>query len=302
MKAQSRHYWRNLARALAAALLVGALVIAAFAAGLTAHLSTQTLRPQRIVPVRTPADVGIAGYQDVVFDNGQGVTLRGWYVPSRNGAGIVFAHGYGGNREDLLDEAAILVERGYGALLFDFGGHGTSDDALVTVGDRERRDLVAALDFISAQPDIDPERIGAMGLSMGGATLALVAAQDQRVQAVVIEAAFPALENVIADKAGLLGPLTSWPARWAIQREGVDIDAVRPAEALCAISPRPVLLIYGERDTVVPPGSAETMFAAACDPAERWLVPAGGHGKYLDDVPEVYRSRLLQFFDAVIGP
>lgn len=296
-----RRYWRNLALVISSALFAGALVVAIFVAALTANLSVKMLHPPPVTPAHTPLDVGITEYENIAFDRADGITLRGWYVPPRNGAAIVLAHGYANNREDLLDEAALLTKHGYGVLLFDFAGHGASDKTLVTIGDHERQDLIAALDFLSVQPGVDPDRIGALGMSMGGATLALVAAQDERVRAVVIEAAFPTLEAVIADKAGLLGPLTRWPARWAIQYKGVNIDAVRPVDALCAISPRPLLLIYGDRDEVVPPGSAKTMFAAACDPVEQWLIPGAEHGDYFDAAPETYGPRLLHFFDAALS-
>ena len=298
---QRRRYWRNLVLAGGGTLLAGALVIVIVVAIWSARLGVETLHPAQSAPERTPREVGIAIYEDVAFVNGDGITLRGWYVPPGNGAAILLAHGYGSNRDDLLDEAGLLAAHGYGVLLFDFGGHGTSDNALVTVGDRERRDLIAALDFLSTQPDVDADRIGALGLSMGGAALALVASEDARIRAVVIEAAFPTLEDVIADKAGLLGPLTTWPVRWAIEHEGVDVGAVRPVDALCAISPRPLLLIYGDHDEVAPPGSAEAMFAAACDPVERWLVPGAGHGSSFEIVPDAYGARLLRFFDAALS-
>ena len=293
---RGRRYWRNLGLTLLAAMVVGTLVIAVFVVALTIYLAPRTLEPKRVATVRSPAEVGITDWKDVAFTASDSVTLRGWYVPPQNGAVVIMAHGYGGNRDDLLPEAGLLAAEGYGALLFDFRAHGSSDNVQSTVGDHERSDLRAALDFVAEQPGVAPDCTGAIGFSMGGATLALVAAEDERLSAVVVEAAFATLEDVIDDSAGLLGPLTRLPARWAIQHDGVDVDAVRPVDALCNISPRPLLLIYGDQDGVIPPGTASRMFEAACPPAETWLIPGAGHENLTNVLPEEYPARLLAFF------
>jgi O-acetyl-ADP-ribose deacetylase (regulator of RNase III)/dienelactone hydrolase len=186
--------------------------------------------------------------------------------------------------------------------VFDLRGHGESQSARITLGHHEQRDLAAALDFVAAQPGVDPDRIGGLGFSMGGAALTLTAATDERLRAVVIEAAFASLEDVIDDKAGLLGPLTQIPARWAIKHEGVDIDSVRPVDALCNISPRPVFLIHGGADDTVPPGSQQRMFDAVCEPADTWLIPAAAHQNYTEVVPDEYAARLLDFFERSLSP
>jgi pimeloyl-ACP methyl ester carboxylesterase len=57
-----------------------------------------------------------------------------------------------------------------------------------------------------------------------------------------------------------------------------------------------VLLIYGELDGDVPPGTAQAMFDAACDPAELWIVEGATHQNYVEIVPAKYAARLLSFF------
>jgi pimeloyl-ACP methyl ester carboxylesterase len=295
-RSRHRHYWRNVALALGLALLAGGGAIVVFIAVTTAHLTATAFDPPVISLDRTPRDVGITDYRDVAFTSEDGVTLRGWYIPSSNGAAVILAHGFGGNRLDLLPEAALLAGHGYGVLLFDFRGHGESDKAQITVGFHEQCDLIAAIDLVSTQPDVDPQRIGAIGFSMGGAALAQVAAQDQRLRAVVIESTFDSLDHVIQDKAGVLGPLSEIPARWAVRRKGIDIGAVRPADDVCQISPRPVLLIYGDRDRTIPPGAQRAMFAARCGSVEAWLVPGAGHQNFMEVAPDTYSVRLLDFF------
>jgi dipeptidyl aminopeptidase/acylaminoacyl peptidase len=245
---------------------------------------------------RIPDDVGIASYQDVAFAADDGIVLRGWYMPPapQNRTVIILAHGYAHNRLMLLPEANVLIEHGYGALLFDFRGHGESDAAPVTIGDHERRDLRAAIDYVAAQPGVS--RIGALGFSMGAATLAQVAAGDDRLGAVVLEAAFPTLREEVRYRSRVFGVLSQAPALRAMRRAGVDVDGVRPIDGLCGIAPRPLLLIYGEQDTFVPPGTAQEMYDAACDPVDLWVVAGAGHQNYGEVVPDAYAARLLRFF------
>jgi len=280
------------------ALLAGALAITIYIATTAAHAAERALTPPRLPVDRTPLDVGAEDYKDVTFTASDGIRLRGWHIPSENGVAIVLAHGYAGNRLMLLPEAQILAENGYGVFLFDFRGHGKSDDALVTIGDHERRDLSAAIDFVAAQPGV--EKIGAIGFSMGAATLAQVAAQDDRLDAVIIEAAFPTLAGEIRYRSRVFGPLSQIPASWAVRRAGVDVNCVRPIDDLCLISPRPVLLIYGEMDADVPPGTAQAMFDAACDPVDLWIVEGATHQNYLEAVPEEYTAQLLSFFGRLV--
>jgi pimeloyl-ACP methyl ester carboxylesterase len=194
----------------------------------------------------------------------------------------------------MLPEVGILAAQGYGVLAFDFRGHGTSDGALVTLGDHERRDLEAAIDFCASRPEV--ARTCGLGFSMGGATLAQVAATDQRLSAVVIVAAYPTLAQEIRYRARSLGPLSQLPALIAIRRASVDVRDVRPIDDLCAISPRPLLLIYGQIDADVPPGTAQNMIDAACAPSELWVVAGAGHQSMAGVIPRQYESRLVDFF------
>ncbi len=296
-----KHYWRNLSLALGGALLAAILILFGVLVNMIIHYAANGLEPPRRPIDCNPADRGIVTYQEASFTTDDTIMLRGWYVPSRNGAAIILAHGYAGTRCDLLLEAEILSGDGYGVLLFDLRGHGISGGDKVTFGDRERRDLAAAVDFVIEQPGVDPERIGALGFSMGGATVTESAAHDPRLKAVVIEAAFADLRETTRYRARLLGPLSKTLAVWSVQHQGVHLDEVRPVDALCQISPRPVLLIYGDRDKDIPTGDAQEMIGAVCDPAETWLIHGAGHGNYPAVVGDEYAARLLAFFGETLG-
>ncbi len=297
----SRRYWLNMARFLGLCLLGGALILAIRLGVLGVKLANEGLHPPRLPVEGSPRDVALDEYQDVSFTTTDGLVLRGWYIPSRNGAALILGHGQAANRTQLLPEAAIFAQHGYGVLLFDWRTHGESDGEVGSLGYREVQDLQAAIDLVAARPDVDSERIGALGFSMGAAVVTEVAARDTRLKAVVIEAAFPTLAEMIRFRTrdlAILGPIATWWGEWQI---GAEVDQVRPVHEICRISPRPVLLIYGSQDEMLPPDSAEQMFAAACEPKELWLIEGAGHGGYHQLVPQEYARRLLAFFDQALS-
>jgi dipeptidyl aminopeptidase/acylaminoacyl peptidase len=294
---RDRRYWRNLGLAALFISIDGICVIGVVLVILVINSMDRILYPPRMTITQTPEDYGIADYRDVTFTASDGITLRGWYIPSENGAAIILAHGHANNRQPLLPEAAFLAEQGYGVLLFDFRGHGESDRAAVTLGDHERRDLRAALDFVAAQPDVDPNRIGGLGFSMGAATLAQVAAEDDRFRAVVIEGSYASLDEVIKDRIHLPGALRDPLMQIVEMRQDGDIDDARPVDDLCDISPRPALLIYGDQDDVLPPGTQKKMFAAVCAGTETWLLPGVGHVFFKEHQTPEYEARIVAFFE-----
>ena len=77
---------------------------------------------------REPIDGNFAvPHEDVSFETDDGLTLRGWYAPSRNGAAVVLVHGLGGSRLGPRKHARLLAEHGYGVLLYDGRGRGESE-------------------------------------------------------------------------------------------------------------------------------------------------------------------------------
>ncbi len=259
------------------------------------------VHPARTSFYRTPPDVGIPDFQTVEFSSSDGLKLRGWYIPSKNGAAVIFVHGLGDNRPSLLEEAGLLTAHGYGALLFDLRNHGQSEGDRTTFGLYELEDVKAAVEFIRVQPGVDPDRIGLLGRSMGGATVLLAAAQMPDVAAVIAECAYTSIEENLATG---VGGLTGLPVYFTplllffSQREaGIDIRAVRPVDVIAQISPRPVLIIHGERDELIPVQNAHRLYEAAGEPKQLYLLPNAAHGGYLQAAPDEYPRRILAFLD-----
>lgn len=180
----------------------------------------------RHVPDRTPQEVGLA-YSDVEFAATDGVRLRGWFLPAGPDAGpaVVVVHGWLWNRlgnvagcvpfvdqdVDFLPAARALHDAGIHVLLMDLSNHGESGSRLpVTFGLREWQDVVGAVDFLRARPEVDPDRVGALGCSMGGNAVIYAAAECGAIRAIL--AVQPAVvshfnSHFARDELGRPGPL-----------------------------------------------------------------------------------------------
>ena len=162
-------------------IVVGVLLLASqvlFPAAI-AYVVTHTARAE----VPTP-NLG-AAHEDVAFTTADGLRLEGWFVPSQNGATVIAFPGRSGPQE----HTRMLVRHGYGVLLFDRRGEGASEGDPNTFGWHGERDLHAAAAYLRSRSDVDPERIGAIGLSVGGEMLIRAAAESDEFAAIVSEGA-----------------------------------------------------------------------------------------------------------------
>jgi pimeloyl-ACP methyl ester carboxylesterase len=260
--------------------------------------------PRPSLDGRTPADVGLA-YRDVTFPSSDGVALAGWYVPSRNRAAVVLMHGAGSTRSAVLDHARVLADRGYGVLLFDARGHGESAGRGMDFGWYGESDASGAVDFLAERPDVEPGRVGLVGMSMGGEQAIGAAGADERVRAVVAEGA---THRVAEDKAyldaygvrgalqqrvdrvtyGLAGLLTSAPEPVSLRRS-VSVATRRPDPAAF------LLIAAGE----VPDESlaADHVQAGSSTGVATWTVAGAGHTQGLATAPDAWEERVVAFLD-----
>ncbi|MEZ3160271.1 alpha/beta fold hydrolase [Microbacterium sp. BWT-B31] len=175
---------------------------------------------------RTPAEVGL-DYEDVSFPSTDGIGLRGWFIPAgvKRAPTVVWVHGWPWNRlgnvagrvpwrdrtVDHLPPTKALHDAGLNVLMFDLASHGESGDRLpLTYGMREKNDYVGAVRYLRTRPDVDPERIGAIGMSAGGSTVLYGTAECQPIRALVaIQPTKVSIfsRNMARTEFGPLGPL-----------------------------------------------------------------------------------------------
>jgi uncharacterized protein len=272
-----------------AAAVVAVLVVAWM-------VGTSLSAPARKSVGSLPAD--LKG-REVEFRSDSGATLRGWFLPGEKGRGaVVLMHGVRGSRLNMVSRARFLSAAGYAVLLFDFQAHGESMGEHITTGYLESRDARAAVDFVRSQAP--GERVGVVGVSMGGAAFAL-AEPPPDVQAVVFEMVYPTIEQAIDDRlrlhvggwAVVFRPLLTAQLRL---RLGISPDALHPIDYVPRVA-APKLFIAGadDRDTTLE--ESRELFAAAPDPKELWVVEGAHHQDLHALKGREYESRVLGFFE-----
>jgi fermentation-respiration switch protein FrsA (DUF1100 family) len=290
MRKKGWRYWINLG-AFGLVVFIGVLVVSITIA--SHNSTTRYLHPQRRGrSINQTPDIYDIPFEDRKLVTMDGIELAAWYTPSENGALILIAHGHGDIRS--VDYYALFAQNGYGVLAWDFRAHGESGGNLSTLGYHEALDVEAALEFGLMQAGVD--HIGAWGASMGGAAVLEAASRRVEVEAVVVDSAFPTLEDelrwMVSSKIFL--PFI----RFIAEREtGLDMEDLRPVDRIAEISPRPVLIIQGEADKVIPAGSAQRLFESAGDPRYLWTEPGVDHVGMYSSYPKEYEEQVIGFFD-----
>ena len=259
-----------------------------------AHVVTHTAR------AGVPAPNLGATPEDVSFTTSDGLQLEGWFVPSRNGATVIAFPGRSGPQK----HARMLVANGYGVLLFDRRGEGASDGDPNTFGWVGDRDLHAATAYLRSRPDVDPDRIGAIGLSVGGEMLIHAAAHSDAFRAIVSEGASGQSVRDQLHNTSVLDAIVGYSAVTAAT--AVFTSTLPPPSLkseVARIASTATFFIYGENGqggTEEKPNKG--FYAAAREPKQLWEVPNGQHIAGITTEPAEYERRVIGFFDrALLG-
>jgi fermentation-respiration switch protein FrsA (DUF1100 family) len=240
--------------------------------------------------------------QTIGFDSRTHVAIAGSFFPGSRRTTIVLSHGYGDNQEQMLPYAEFLHQAGFTVFTYDMRNRGRSGGGAVTLGALEAIDLISTVDYLMTRGDIDKDRLGALGVSLGAATTLLAAASDTRIKAVVDDSGFSDAPGVIATSfehfIGLpafpFAPLTVAISEF---RAGVNLRQVRPIDVVGRIGPRPLFIIHCMPDRVVPVEHSKRMFEAAKEPKLAWWIPTGGHIQGHVVAPHEYERRVIEFLD-----
>ena len=198
----------------------------------------------------------------------------------------------------------MLVRHGYGVLLFDRRGEGVSDGDPNAFGWHGERDLLAAAAFLRTRPDVDPGRIGGIGLSVGGEMLIRAAADSDAFKAIVSEGASgQSARDGFANGELSTDLVAEGTLTLAMALFANDMPPPSLKSQVSEIAPRSVFFVYGEQGQ----GGTETkpnrgFYAAAREPKQIWEVPNGQHVAGITTEPEEYERRVIAFLDdALLG-
>lgn len=285
--------WRRVGLGAVGTGLVGGLL------ALCLRGSHQMTRPLRLRCDESP-DVRGLEWQSLSFPSLDGTSLSAWLIPNpATRAAVIVCHGFGCNKSSMLPYAQFLASR-LNVFLLDFRGHGDSGGAWTTIGYYERWDVLAAADELQ-RLGFGP--IGVLGVSMGAAVAVLAGAESNRIAAMVADSPFARLRHAVTQSArhrgypGAVAPLVATLAcRTAAMQLRHPISGCDPIHVVPAIAPRPLFIIHGADDDLIRASEAQSLYAAAGEPRELWLLPGSGHAMAFTDAPEEYRERVTGFF------
>jgi pimeloyl-ACP methyl ester carboxylesterase len=213
----------------------------------------------------------------------------------------VIVHGGGGDRTGAVRHTELLARHGYGVLLYDSRGRGESEGTPVAMGWGWEKDVAGALDFLQERPDVDPDRIGGLGLSTGADVLFEVAAEDRDLKAVVADGA---TAESFADVRALRGLDEATPYWWTMYTAARVLSGSSPGEPLndlvAKVSPTPLLLV--STGGSLPAELEMNRFYAevAREPFELWELPDVDHTAAIRERPREYERRVIGFFDQAL--
>lgn len=252
-------------------------------------------RPRSTLPADLNAEV-------VSFESLDGTRLAGLFLPGREDCpGLILCHGYFKSLDEPFDLGMALNREGYNVFLFDFRACGLSGGRFTTIGYKETLDVLAAVRFLKSRLSGRP--IGLLGISMGAAAGMAAASRSEEIQCLVLDSPYADLKGVVQKKVRdfaphpwlvPLGRASVWAGEILSCRRFIDF---RPASYFPALAPRPILLIFGERDGYLPREQIIGLAEAATENTQLWTVDGCGHASARLQKREEYIGRVVAFFD-----
>ncbi len=244
-------------------------------------------------------------YENISFQTEDHVTLKGWFIASKEPSEktIILMHGWGMNRSDILPHTCFLRDLGYNLFYFDFRALGESGGDTSSIGYLELKDVRAAIQFLKEKYPAYCKKIGLYGLSLGGMVAIGEAARNPEIACIVAEAPYYSFRRVVSRWAWIHYHMPYFPLlpiilHYLRQQLGANPERYSPRFTIGKIAPRPVFIIHGRYDNLVPAAHARWLYREAGDPKTLWLVPGARHGKCGEMGGFEYKQRLADFFRA----
>ncbi len=230
-----------------------------------------------IKPVPETRDTGGLPIKDVTLKTPDGERLNAWFEPPQPGQPVfLFFHGQGGTLDLGKWRYIRMHKQGVGYLAVSYRGYSNStgkpsEKGLFTDG-------VAAYDWLKAQ-GYKPEDIVIHGHSLGTGVATYVATQ-RPARALVLEAPFTATVDVASERYPFV------PVSWLMQDQFLSRERIRDVHM-------PLLIIHGDRDSVVPFHHGERLFALANEPKTFIRMPGSEHNTLTRDGAYVHVWKFL---------
>lgn len=248
--------------------------------------------PLKLEINQTPNDFNLS-YSNVTFATIDNIKLHSWLVPANNSKGaILLVHGRGSNKASLLKYAEFLNKNNYNTLLLDLRVHGLSEGSYTSLGYYEKNDIEVAINFLKEN---DFENIGALGFSMGGASLlSYLKSNKNDVNALVIDSVYNNIYDAIAKRFKIVYGFPKFPFATTLTFYGgllLNFNAFELApEKFVSQIHVPILIINKETNELITIEDTVKMYNNANFPKEIFIV------KNATNLKE-YENRVVGFFD-----
>jgi pimeloyl-ACP methyl ester carboxylesterase len=290
-------------------------------------MTKSLIYPRRQPLVKNPVDYGM-DYQDVEFQSPDSVLIKAWLIPGGADRIAIVTHpmpftryGFSVKHQgffkvtkkevELLKTARVLHDAGYDVLTFDFRNHGESgegNEGVCGVGLNEWPDVIGALDYIAAHPQLNQKKIAFVSHCMGAnaTIMAMSRKRDKFHQVKCLVAIQPVSMDVLVpclmeDKYGMFSSRVPAIDRRIEKVSGYSLKEMSPRDAVRDIMV-PVLFVQVKADPWTVPDDVQGFFADSPDP--KTLLWIEGEERfdgydYFGDHPEELIGFLNQHMDSL---
>jgi hypothetical protein len=247
----------------------------------------------------SPDDYNLS-YESVSFSHPAGPKLCGWFFPAdgQPAGTVLHLHGNAGNITGHFTHASWLASAGWNVLCFDYRGYGQSEGRISRRGSIE--DAHAAVDYLLTRDDVDPAKLVVFGQSLGGAIGIVLTASRQEIAGIVTDGAFSHYRRTASWHLRHNNPML-WLVGFWVPPTLMSAN-YEPIDAVADIAPRPLLIIHGQNDTIVPVSMAHELYERASEPKSIWVVDGADHYGPLADRPIECRQRIIEHFKQCVSP
>ncbi|WP_096273605.1 alpha/beta hydrolase [Paucisalibacillus globulus] len=248
--------------------------------------------------IQNPVELEIVSYDDLrlkagFFDN-----------EAETGKVVILAHGYRGTRDHMDDLVKFYYDQGFDVLMPDSRGHGKSEGDYIGYGWHDRLDYLTWIDLLIEEHDA--EQILLHGNSMGASLVLMTSGEElpDEVKGIIADSGYTSVKEELKHQLKHLYHLPSFPILDVTSmitkvRAGYFFGEASAVEQVKK-NTKPLFIIHGDADELVPTEMAYELYEAAGGEKELWIVPNAGHTKAYSIATEEFQSRLQLFIDKTI--
>lgn len=201
---------------------------------------------------------------DFIVQTDDGLELRGLYWPpaTPQALTIVFFHGNAEDYRFYLSLARDYMDAGYGFVLAEYRGYGGNPGIPSEQG--LYKDARAYIEALNEREDVAYENMVLMGFSLGSGVAVQMATEYEAIRALILQSFYNALSEVAKRQYWM------FPVEWVMHDQYRSIDKIGDVKM-------PVLMVHGERDSIIPVYLAQALYELAVEPKTFIRLPHAGH-------------------------